>query len=166
MKRGRPVYCRDPADWDRIRTRAESVGKSVSDFVMTCALHDGTPTPTSPLVLTPEEQRDLFRNFQKLDQRLVGMFFSRGGWWASTGRGGPTSLSASQRRAFFRHEGPQMTRAEKRTFYISCTDGEWAEAKRRGRCRRDENLALPCGAGAECGPVDLRRPPAAAGAEC
>ena len=24
-----------------------------------------------------------------------------------------------------------MTRAEKKTFYISCTDGEWAEAKRR-----------------------------------
>ena len=77
MKRGRPVYCRNPADWDRIRTRAASVGRSVSEFVITCALHDGTPTPASPLVLTPGEQRDLFRNFEKLDQRLVGMFFSR-----------------------------------------------------------------------------------------
>ena len=24
-----------------------------------------------------------------------------------------------------------MTRAEKRTFYISCTDSDWADAKRR-----------------------------------
>lgn len=77
MKKGRPVYCRDPADWDRIRARAEAVGKSVSEFVMTCALHDATPPPTSPLVLTPEEQRDLCRNIHELNQRLVGMFFGR-----------------------------------------------------------------------------------------
>lgn len=89
MKRGRPVYCRDPADWDRIRARAESVGKSVSDFVMTCALHDGTPPPANPLVLTPREQRDLLRNVQDLNQRLVGMFFSRAD-------GGPPLIEAIQ----------------------------------------------------------------------
>ena len=77
MKRGRPVYCRDPADWDRIRARAESVGKSVSDFVMTCALHDGTPAPASPLVLTPEEQRDLLRNVREVQFHLVELFFGR-----------------------------------------------------------------------------------------
>ena len=37
MKRGRPVYCGNPADWERIRMRAESVGESVPDFVITCA---------------------------------------------------------------------------------------------------------------------------------
>ncbi len=46
MKKAQPVYCRTPADWDRIRTRAKSVGKSVSEFVMTCALHDSTPAST------------------------------------------------------------------------------------------------------------------------
>jgi len=89
MKRGRPVYCRNPADWDRIRVRAGSVGKSVSDFVMTCALDDGTPPPTSPLVLTPGEQRDLFRNFHELEQRLVAMFLSRAD-------GGPPLVEAVQ----------------------------------------------------------------------
>ena len=77
MKRGRPVYCRDPADWDRIRARAEAVGMSVSEFVITCALQDGTPPLTSPLVLTPEEQRDLSRNVRELNRRLVRLFFSR-----------------------------------------------------------------------------------------
>jgi len=28
---------------------------------MTCALRDGTPSSSSPLVLTPDEQRALFR---------------------------------------------------------------------------------------------------------
>ncbi len=74
MKRGRPVYCRDPADWDRIRVRAEAVGRSVSDFVMICALHDGPPTPTAPLILTPQEQRDLVRKVNALDSCLETLF--------------------------------------------------------------------------------------------
>ena len=74
MKRARPVYCRDPADWDRIRTRAESVGKSVSEFVMTCALHDGTPPSASPLVLTPEEQHDLVRKVNALEAYFLNLF--------------------------------------------------------------------------------------------
>ncbi len=40
MKRGRPFYCKNTADWERIKARAESMGTSVSDFVMTCALED------------------------------------------------------------------------------------------------------------------------------
>ena len=43
VNRGRPVYCRNPADWDRIRKRAESVGMTTSEFVMTCSLHDDAP---------------------------------------------------------------------------------------------------------------------------
>ena len=89
MKRGRPVYCRDPADRERIRKRAASVGRSVSDFVMTCALHDGAPAPSAPLVLTPGEQRDLLRNVHELQQRLVGIFFSRAD-------GGPALVEAVQ----------------------------------------------------------------------
>ncbi len=77
MKRGRPVYCRDPADWERIRERADSVGVTVSEFVMTCALQDPTPPPHSPLVLTPQEQRDLVRNVYALQARLVALFFDR-----------------------------------------------------------------------------------------
>ncbi|WP_424831274.1 plasmid mobilization protein [Ruegeria sp.] len=77
MKRARPVYCRTPDDWDRIRARAKSVGKSVSEFVMTCALQDAPPPSTSPLVLTPEEQRDLLRNVNDLCRRLSEMFFVR-----------------------------------------------------------------------------------------
>ncbi|WP_419737712.1 hypothetical protein [Ruegeria sp.] len=67
MKRGRPVYCKTPGDWDRIRMRAASVGKSVSEFVMTCALHDSAPPSASALVLTPKEQRDLVRRIDALE---------------------------------------------------------------------------------------------------
>ncbi|MCY4300106.1 MAG: hypothetical protein OXC68_00015 [Aestuariivita sp.] len=77
MKRGRPVYCRDPADWERIRARAETVGVSVSEFVMTCALQDRTPAPYTPLVLTPQEQRDLVRNVETVRERLEALFHSR-----------------------------------------------------------------------------------------
>ena len=77
MKRARPVYCRAPDDWERIRTRAASVGTSVSDFVMTCALQDAPPPSASPLVLTPEEQRDLSRNVNLMCRRLSELFFVR-----------------------------------------------------------------------------------------
>ena len=39
---------------------------------MTCALHDGTP-----LVLTPEEQRDLIRKVNALEVCLVNLFDGR-----------------------------------------------------------------------------------------
>ena len=77
MKRGRPVYCKDPADWERIKARADPVGTSVSEFVMTCALQDTTPAPYTPLILTPEEQRDLVRHFRTVQKRLVELFHSR-----------------------------------------------------------------------------------------
>ena len=88
LKRGRPVYCRDPADWERIRKRARAVGRSVSEFVMTCALHDDSPAPP-PLVLTPEEQRELLRNVRELQRQVVGIFHSRAD-------GGPPMIEAVQ----------------------------------------------------------------------
>lgn len=165
IKRGRPVYCRDSADWDQIRVRAESVDKSVSYFVMTCALHDATPTPTSPLVLTPEEQRDLLRNVQDLNQRLVGMFFGKAD-------GGPPLIEAAQL-LYQLHNGEfpfdmgdrtwRRLRKERCTFPAPTGLGG-SEAS--GRWRGHEDLALPRGASAECRLVYFRRPPAAAGAEC
>ncbi len=131
MKRGRPVYCRDPADWDRIRARAEAVGMSVSEFVITCALQDGTPPLTSPLVLTPEEQRDLSRNVRELNRRLVRLFFQPTRRRTSIGRGDPTALPFGQPGSSVLRSGQYMARLEKRTFYISCTDAEWEQAKRR-----------------------------------
>ena len=89
LKRGRPVYCRDPADWERIRKRAKAVGRSVSEFVMTCALHDDSPAPPPPLVLTPEEQRELLRNVRELRRQVVGIFHSRAD-------GGPPMIEAVQ----------------------------------------------------------------------
>ena len=77
LKRGHPVYCRDPADWERIRKRADSVGKSVSEFVMTCALHDGDSTPPTALVLTPEQQLELYRNVREMDRRIDLIFDER-----------------------------------------------------------------------------------------
>ncbi|MXW85252.1 MAG: hypothetical protein F4Z55_04805 [Boseongicola sp. SB0667_bin_21] len=89
LNRGRPVYCRDPADWERIRKRAASVGVSVSEFVMTCALHDVSPEPPPPLVLTPEEQRELLANVRELQRRVVGIFLARAD-------GGPPMVEAVQ----------------------------------------------------------------------
>ena len=89
LKRGRPVYCRDPSDWERIRKRAEKVGTSVSEFVMTCALHDDSPAPPPPLVLTPEEQRELLRNVRVLQRQVAGIFHSRAD-------GGPPMIEAIQ----------------------------------------------------------------------
>ena len=74
VNRGRPVYCRSPADWERIRKRAESVGKSTSEFVMTCGLHDDAPAPPTALVLTAEQQRDLCRQVREM-RRLIDMMF-------------------------------------------------------------------------------------------
>lgn len=70
VNRGRPVYCRDPADWERIRKRAKSVGKSTSEFVMTCGLHDDVPAPPTVLVLTAEEQWDLRRQVREMHRRI------------------------------------------------------------------------------------------------
>ena len=89
LKRGRPVYCRDPADWERIRKRAKAVGRSVSEFVMTCALHEDSPAPPPPLVLTPEEQRELLRNVRELQRKVAGIFHSRAD-------GGPPMIEAVQ----------------------------------------------------------------------
>ncbi|MDE0524274.1 MAG: hypothetical protein F4145_07595 [Boseongicola sp. SB0675_bin_26] len=77
LKRGHPVYCRDPADWDRIRKRADSVGRSVSEFVMTCALHDGDATPPTVLALTPERQLELYRNVREMHRRIEQIFDER-----------------------------------------------------------------------------------------
>ena len=77
LKRGHPVYCRDPADWERIRKRADSVGKSVSEFVMTCALHEGDATPPTALVLTPEQQLELYRNVRDMHHRFEQIFDER-----------------------------------------------------------------------------------------
>ncbi|WP_152912300.1 hypothetical protein [Candidatus Rhodobacter oscarellae] len=52
-------------------------------------MQDSTPTPASPLVLTPEEQRDLLRNVDALQMRLVKMFFGRAD-------GGPPLIEAVQ----------------------------------------------------------------------
>ena len=89
LNRGRPVYCRDPADWERIRKRAASVGVSVSEFVITCALHDDRPEPPPSLVLTAEEQRELLGNVRELQRRIVGIFFGRAD-------GGPPLIEAVQ----------------------------------------------------------------------
>ena len=77
LKRGHPVYCRDPADWERIRKRADSVGRSVSEFVMTCALHNGDATPPTVLVLTPEQQMELYRKVRDMDRRFELIFDER-----------------------------------------------------------------------------------------
>ena len=77
LKRGHPVYCRDPADWERIRKRADSVGRSVSEFVMTCALQDGDATPPTVLVLTPEQQLELYRKVRDMDRRFELIFDER-----------------------------------------------------------------------------------------
>ena len=77
MKRGRPVYCKNTADWERITARAESVGTSISDFIMTCALEDPIPAPYSPLALTPQEQRDLLQHVRELHKHLVSIFFGQ-----------------------------------------------------------------------------------------
>jgi len=90
MRRGRPVYCRNPADRERIAKRAASVGRTVSDFVMTCALHDGPDgaSPASPaLVLSAGEQRDLLRNARALRSRIAGLFADRAD-------GGPSPIDA------------------------------------------------------------------------
>ena len=72
VNRGRPVYCRDPADWERIRKRAESVGKSTSEFVMTCGLHDDAPVPPVTLALTAERQWEICMKVREM-HRLVDM---------------------------------------------------------------------------------------------
>lgn len=77
LKSGHPVYCRDPADWERIRKRADSVGRSVSEFVMTCALHAGDARPPTALVLTPEQQLELYRNVREMDRRIDLIFDER-----------------------------------------------------------------------------------------
>ena len=72
VNRGRPVYCRNPTDWDRIRKRAESVGKSTSEFVMTCGLHDDVPVPLTTLALTAERQWEICMKVREM-HRLVDM---------------------------------------------------------------------------------------------
>ncbi len=99
LKRGHPVYCRDPADWERIRKRADSVGKSVSEFVMTCALHDGNATPPTVLALTPERQLELCRNVREMDRRLELIFDER--------RDGFPGIDGAVRLLFLLHGGEE-----------------------------------------------------------
>ena len=99
------------SEWNIVLARARAARMSASGYVVRRSRVDqkrafqdegdgqsiaGTP-PTSPLVFTPKEQRDLFRNFEELGQRLVGMFFSRMD-------GGPPLVDAVQLICLLRNE--------------------------------------------------------------
>ena len=57
-----------PAEWSRIQARAKAAGMKVSPFLVACALkRDAEPGGGEPLVLTADEQRELFDRAARLD---------------------------------------------------------------------------------------------------
>ena len=57
-----------PAEWSRIQARAKAAGMKVSPFLVACALKDDAkPRTGQPLVLTAEEQRELYEGVARLD---------------------------------------------------------------------------------------------------
>ena len=77
MSGSRPRTVRaTPAQWARIRERAEAAGMQVSPFVVACALHDEAPeaaaasAPTQEghrLALTAQQQREMHEALVRVD---------------------------------------------------------------------------------------------------